>query len=225
MVQQNELPEDRIAIIYNGIDLGPYQYHDNHNTLKNELNIKDYVPLVGMVATMKFEIKGHRFFIEASKKVITKFPNVQFVLVGDGPLRKQFENMAEELGVKQNLHFLGKKHGIPHILSSLDISVLCSTSEGFSNVILESMAAGKPVVASNVGGSPEMVIDGQTGYLVPSADSDALAKAIMKLLNDPIKAKDMGVWGKRMVEEKFSIEKMVKSYEGIYQSLYAEAYP
>jgi len=224
MVQQNELPEERIEVIYNGIDLEPYQVHDNPKTLKNELNIKDDVSLVGMVATLKFEIKGHRFFIEASKKILEKFPNVEFVLVGDGPLRNYYENMAEELGVRQNLHFLGKRNDIPRILSSLDISVLCSTSEGFSNVILESLAAEKPVIATNVGGSPEMVIDERTGYLVPPADSDALAKAIINLLQDPKKARDMGEQGRRMVQEKFSIERMVKSYEHIYQSLYAESY-
>jgi len=224
MMQQKELPEEKIKVIYNGIDLAPYQVHDNPKTLKNELNIKDDVLLVGMVATLQFEIKGHRFFIEASKKILEKFPNVEFVLVGDGPLRNYYENMAEELGVRQNLHFLGKRNDIPRILSSLYISVLCSTSEGFSNVILESLAAGKPVIATNVGGSPEMVIDERTGYLVPPADSDALAKAIINLLQDPKKARDMGEQGRRMVQEKFSIEKMVRSYEDIYQSLYAESY-
>lgn len=222
MIQQKELPEERIEVIYNGIDLEPYQVHDNPKTLKNELNIKDDVFLVGMVATLKFEIKGHRFFVEASKKVLEKFPKVEFVLIGDGPLRNYFENMAEELGVRQNLHFLGKRNDIPRILSSLDISVLCSTSEGFSNVILESMAAGKPVVATDVGGSPEMVIDGLTGYLVPPADSDALAKAVMNLLEDPEKARDMGDEGRKLVQNKFTIGTMVKSYENLYKNLYTE---
>jgi glycosyltransferase involved in cell wall biosynthesis len=105
------------------------------------------------------------------------------------------------------------------IISSLDISVLSSTSEGLSNVILESMAAGKPVVATDVGGNSEMVMDGMTGYLIPPANSDAMANAIINLLKNSDKAKAMGSEGKKVVLAKFTVEAMVKCYENLYRSL------
>ena len=119
--------------------------------------------------------------------------------------------------------FLGKRNDVPAIISNLDVSVLSSTSEGLSNVILESMAAGKPVIATNVGGNPEMVVNGITGYFVPPADSSAMAGAITALLQEPDKAKAMGAAGKRLVEEKFSKKAMVERYENLYKSLIGDS--
>ena len=218
-LQKEGLPEGKVEVIYNGMDFSPYQKSYNGNALRKEIGIDNQTSLVGMIANFNFEIKGHQFFIEAANIVLKKVPNVQFILVGDGALRQRFENMAEELGIRQKIHFLGKRSDIPVILSSLNVSVLCSTNEGFSNVILESMAAGKPVVATKIGGSPEMVTNGVTGYLVPPADSYSLAKAIINLLNEPNKAEEMGKAGRKIAQEKFTTEAMVKNYEKLYQEL------
>lgn len=219
VIQKEKLSDDKVEVIYNGLDFSRYLEPSDGNHIRSELGIEKNVPIVGMIADINFEIKGHQFFIEASKRVLKEVPNVEFLLVGDGSLRQRFENLAEELGIRQKIHFLGKRGDIPVILSSLNVSVLCSTSEGFSNVILESMAAGKPVVATNVGGSPEMVIDGITGYLVLPSNSDALAEAIITLIQNPNKAMTMGVEGKKLVQEKFTVEAMVKSYERLYKDL------
>jgi glycosyltransferase involved in cell wall biosynthesis len=127
--------------------------------------------------------------------------------------------VARELNLNNNVYFLGKRTDVPTIISNLDVSVLSSINEGFSNVILESMAASKPVVATKVGGSPEMVTNGVTGYLVPPADSQSMANAIIKLLQNPDEAKTMGAAGRKIVQEKFTVEAMVKSYERLYVSL------
>jgi len=123
------------------------------------------------------------------------------------------------LGLREKIRFLGKRKDVPSIISKMDISVLSSTSEGLSNVILESMAAGKPVVVTNVGGSSEIVMDGVNGFLVPPADPPAMADAILNLLQNPEKAVQMGNAGKKLVQEKFSVDAMVRSYEKLYTEL------
>jgi glycosyltransferase involved in cell wall biosynthesis len=219
MTQQGSLPDGKIEVIYNGLDLSIYQKSHNDKVLRKELGVEDDVPLVGMIANFNFEIKGHRCFLEAAKGVMEKVRDVEFLLVGDGPLRNQYKEMAQNIGIKEKVHFLGERPDVPAILSHLAVSVLSSTSEGFSNVILESMAAGRPVIATKIGGSPEIVVDGVTGYLVPPGDSLAMAEAITELLQDPDKARAMGSAGRKVVKEKFTVETMVKKYEELYASL------
>jgi L-malate glycosyltransferase len=219
MIQQENLPSEKIEVIYNGIDFSGYQEALKDKSLRVELGIVDGTPLVGLIVNFNFEIKGHVYFLGAAKKILEKVPNVKFVLVGDGPLRHQYEEMASDLDVKKDVLFLGKRNDVPAIISNLDVSVQSSTSEGLSNVILESMAAGKPVIATNVGGSPEMVVNDITGYLVPPADSSAMAGAITALLQNPDKARAMGAAGRKVVQEKFTVETMVKKYEELYFSL------
>jgi glycosyltransferase involved in cell wall biosynthesis len=218
-IQQEHLPPEKIEVIYNGLDFSEYQESQNNGSLRRELGVENPTPLVGMIANFYFEIKGHRYFLEAAKKILEKIPKVKFLLIGDGPLRQQYEEMVRKLGMSQNILFLGNRTDVAAIISSLDISVLSSTSEGLSNVILESMAAGKPVVATDVGGNSEMVMDGMTGYLIPPANSDAMTNAILNLLENSDKAKAMGSEGKKVVLAKFTVEAMVKSYENLYRSL------
>jgi glycosyltransferase involved in cell wall biosynthesis len=222
VIEQEMLPDEKVEVIYNGLDFSRYLKPSDGNYLRGKLGIDNNVPIVGMIADINFEIKGHRHFLEAARIIVKTVPRVKFLLIGDGELRKGYEKMTQELGIEKNVFFLGKRSDIPIILSNFTVSVLCSTSEGLSNVILESMAAGKPVVATSVGGSPEMVVNGITGYLVPPADSDALARAIIILLRDEKKAKAMGEAGRRVAEIKFAVEKMVKSYERLYSSLISE---
>jgi glycosyltransferase involved in cell wall biosynthesis len=219
VVQQNNLASEKVEVIYNGLDLSGYQEPFDDKSFRRKLVIENGSPLGGMIANFNFEIKGHSYFLQATKSVLEKVPETEFLLVGEGPLRNRYEEMARKLGVKEKVHFLGKRSDIPAILSNLTVSVLSSTSEGLSNVILESMAAGKPVVATNVGGSKEMVADGVTGYLVPPADSQSMANAIINLLRNPEKAIAMGSAGREVVKERFTVETMVKKYEELYFSL------
>jgi glycosyltransferase involved in cell wall biosynthesis len=224
VIQRRNLPTQRVEVIYNGLEFSVYQKPSEHAPLRENLGVENGSPLIGMVANFNFKIKGHQYFLEAAKKVLEKMPNTEFLLVGDGPLRPQYEQMASELGVLRKVHFLGRRSDVPMIITNLDVSVLPSTSEGLSNVILESMAAGKPVIATNVGGNREIVQDGVTGYLVTPADSRALADRMLTLLQNPDRAKTFGLEGRKVVEEKFTVEAMVKKYEKLYMSLVEEHY-
>jgi glycosyltransferase involved in cell wall biosynthesis len=219
VIQQENLPPEKIEVIYNGLDLSEYRQTLKNESLREELGVVNGTLLVGLIANFNFEIKGHIYFLGAAKKILEKVPDAKFVLVGDGPLRPRYQEVARELNLNNNVYFLGKRTDVPTIISNLDVSVLSSINEGFSNVILESMAASKPVVATKVGGSPEMVTNGVTGYLVPPADSQSMANAIIKLLQNPDEAKTMGAAGRKIVQEKFTVEAMVKSYERLYVSL------
>lgn len=216
-------PADKIQVIYNALEDATLDGSRSSGPSRAELGLPADGRLVGMVANFNFEIKGHRHFIEAAAQVAGGRNNIRFILVGDGALRPGCEQQARDLGLGDRIHFLGKRGDVSSILAHLDISVLCSTSEGLSNVVMESMAVGKPVVATRVGGNPELVEDGVTGLVVPPADSAALADAVGVLLDDPAKAGAMGAAGRRVAEERFSVRAMVAAHENLYARLCFEA--
>jgi L-malate glycosyltransferase len=218
MINKGSIIKEKVDVIYNGIDFSRYKKTYDDKALRREIGLKDNVRLVGMVANFYHEIKGHQFFLEAAKIIQEKISDVEFVLVGDGFLIDQYREKAEIMGLNGKVHFLGKRGDVPAILSMFAVSVLCSTSEGLSNTILESMAAGKPVIATRVGGNPELVDDGVTGLLVPPSDSDSLAEAIIFLLQNPWKALNMGSAGRVVVGKKFTLNTMIERYENLYRS-------
>ncbi len=144
---------------------------------------------------------------------------VSGVFIGDGPLRTALQEQAQALGIAQRVHVLGRRDDVPALLSQLDIFVLTSRSEGMSNTILEAMATGLPVVATAVGGTPEMVLDGETGRLVPPDDPEALERALTPLLIDAAPRRRMGQQARRRVESRFSLPAMVQAYETLYEQL------
>ena len=221
-VNREGFPAGKIEVIYNALEESTIRNKSVPTPSRTDLGLPATGPLVGMVANFNFEIKGHSYFIEAAAKVAVKRSDVHFILVGDGALRSDCERQAQALGLGERIHFLGKRGDVSSILLHLDVSVLCSTSEGLSNVIMESMAAGKPVVATRVGGNPELVQDGLTGYVVPPADSVSLAEAILKLLDDPARAEDMGTAARQIAEERFSVKAMVGAHEKLYARLCLE---
>src|SRR5262249_7521178 len=159
---------------------------------------------VGMIARMNTWAKNHKLFLQAAARISANVPNVQFVLVGDGPLRVELEKEAASLGIAQQTLFLGDRRDIPAILASLDVSVLPSDSESLSNSIIESMAVGVPVVASNVGGNPELLGDGR-GLLVKLGSEQALADALTKILLDANLRADLGTKSRRFAADHFTI--------------------
>lgn len=215
-------PAGKIEVIYNALEDVTLECAASPGPSRSDLGLPAEGSLVGMVANFNFEIKGHRYFIEAAAQVARKRGDVRFILVGDGALRADCELQARELGLQERIHFLGKRGDVPAILAHLDVSVLCSTSEGLSNVIMESMTAGKPVVATRVGGNPELVQDGVTGLVVPPADSAALGEAIGALLDDPARAAAMGAAARQIAEERFSVRTMIGAHEKLYARLCLE---
>ncbi len=177
---------------------------------------------VGMIARMNDPSKNHAGFLRMAAKLVTKYPNVEFLLAGDGPLRAGIETEAASLGLAAKIRFLGDRRDISAVLASVDVSVLTSRTESLSNVILESMAAGVPVVAARVGGNPELVQDGVTGCLVPSGDDSAFAEAVGKLLDSSDVRFKFGKAGQSLAREKFSLHAITRQYEDLYFSVLDE---
>jgi L-malate glycosyltransferase len=156
-------------------------------------------------------------FLRAARRILQKNKNAHFVLAGEGELRENLENLAKELKIEENTHFTGRCETIPELLRVSYACVLTSFAEGFSNSILEYMAAGKAVVATDVGGAGEAVIEGETGFLVDSDDDAALAERLETLLEDEGKAARFGERGKAAVREKFSTEIQLRKTLNLYQ--------
>ena len=174
-------------------------------------------PIVLTVARLD-EQKGHRYLLEAAAQV----PEAQFVLAGDGPLRASLEAQARSLGVEDRVKFLGYRSDIADLLADCDMFVLPSLYEGLPLSILEAMSAGKPVIATHIGGTDEAVIAGETGLLVPPADSAALAAAIRSLLTDRPLAQRLATAGRARVAQEFSAAKMVQQVIAVYDELLAK---
>jgi glycosyltransferase involved in cell wall biosynthesis len=177
---------------------------------------------IAYVARMNDLVKNHRGFLRAAAKLAVRFPAVEFVLVGDGPLRPGLQELATSLGLGERACFLGERHDIAAILASIDVSVLFSASESMSNAVLESMAAGVPVIASRVGGNPEVIQDRATGLLVKQGDEEELVEALATLVNQPDLRIEYGQRGRRLAQEKFRIDRVAHQYEELYKSVLEE---
>ena len=171
---------------------------------------------IGLVARMNEKVKNHPALLRAAAVLIKENQNVEFVLAGDGPLRPEFEMMARDLGIASHVKFLGERRDIPAVLASLDISVLTSFSESLPNALMEAMAAGLPVVSTRVGGSPELVIHGETGFLVDSGDDAQLVEALRALIASQSLRKRFGSLGREVARAKFAVESVQKQYEDLY---------
>ena len=157
--------------------------------------------------------------LEAFAIVVRSAPETRLWIVGDGPLRGNLEDMTKRLGLEDRVVFWGMRSNVPAILRHATIGVNSSRNEGLANAIIECMAARLPVVATTVGGTPELVVDGETGLLVPPNDPRALAEALLALLRSPETARRLGAAGRRRVEEHFTVERMVTETEAVYEAL------
>ncbi len=171
------------------------------------------------VVHLGFELEA---LLDAVARVQERTPAIRLLLVGDGDLRGDLEAQARSLGLSETVTFAGHRTDVPKALAVFDVFVLPSLWEGMPNVVLEAMAAGLPVVATAVGGTPEVVVDGVTGFLVPPRDPDALAEAITRLLRDPDLRRKMGQAGQKRIEQHFSIEETVRQTEALYEALLRE---
>jgi L-malate glycosyltransferase len=207
---EDGLPSRKVVVIGNG--LPPEAFAEARPALPRISGLLR----VGMIARMNARYKNHSCFIRAAAQLAGKFPNLEFLLVGDGPLRPELEGEAEALGIRDQVLFLGDRQDITSILASLDVSVLTSTSESLSNVILESMAAGVPVVAHAVGGNSELVAQDR-GILVAQQEG-ALVSAIERLLRNAALRAELGRNGRQFVKMRFGLT----SVRDRYQALYAE---
>jgi len=175
---------------------------------------------VTMVARMNAHYKNHAGFLRIAAEVHKRLPEAEFILVGDGPLRLGIERQAAELGLGERAIFLGDRRDIPAILSSTDVAVLTSDSEGLSNVILEAMAAGVPVVAYAVGGNPE-IVRAERGALISAGNESEFATAICRLLSDASIRREQGHNARQFAEKNFGLDRVCRQYEDLYVNLLA----
>jgi L-malate glycosyltransferase len=215
---------EAIGVIRNGIDLSRFATLRDPGGLREAFGLAPGVPVVTAVSRL-YRFKGLEDFLEALGDVSRRFEQARFLIVGEGPSRADLEARAWRLGLGGRLTFTGLRQDIPEILSMSTVSVLPSLSEGLSNVLLESMAAGTPVVATRVGGTPEVIQDDVTGLLVPSSDPPALARAIGSLLEDPPLALRLGRMGRERVASHFSLERATRETEDLYLKLLAARRP
>ena len=205
----------RIRVVYNGVDPSPA----DANGLREELRIPDDAPLVVEVGRLA-DVKGQRELLEA----VADLPSARAVFVGDdlergGEYARELERHAAELGVSDRVVFAGQRDDAARVLAAADVLALPSWTEGLPLVVLEAMAQGRPVVATPVGGTPELVADGETGLLVPPRDPRALADALTRILRDPELRRRMGEAGRRRVEERFSAARMAQEVLAIYDEV------
>lgn len=199
--------------IYNGIDLEGFDAFITHSSIREEFNIDNNAVLLGCVGRIE-ELKGQEYLI----KVLRHTNNTKLILAGreDEAYLKRIKKICEELNVSDRVLFAGHRDDIPSFLKSIDILVFPTLTEAFSRVILEAMAAAKPVIATDTGGNSEAVIDGTTGYIVPTKDTAALAEKIDELINNKEKRGYMGMAGRKRVEEKYDIKNIARQIEEVY---------
>ena len=180
----------------------------------------DNIRFVTMVANLRHEVKNVPMLLRTAKRVTESHTNVHFVIAGEGELKADLTELANSLGVADKVHLIGRCTDVPALLSITSICVLTSFAEGFSNSILEYMAAGKTVVATNVGGAAEAIIEGETGFLVESDDDEAMAERLIELLNDETKMTRLGDCGKNVLSERFSSKtQLIRTIE-LYNDLF-----
>jgi glycosyltransferase involved in cell wall biosynthesis len=206
-----------IRRIYNGVDLSRYENQEPCCTLPEEYGMEPGSQIVGVVARLEPE-KGHPTLLEAWPAVLRSVPDAYLLIVGEGSRRDALEALARDLHIAHRVVFTGRRDDVPAVTAALDVAVLPSYREAQGLSILEALALSRPVVASDVGGIPEVITDGVTGLLVPPHDADALAAAIVRLLRDHPYADTLGRAGHDMVHDRFDIGTMV----GLVQQIYEE---
>lgn len=218
-VKTHGLDPKRIEVIYVGIDTERFS-PTKYESARPEFNIPEEAPVAGIVAMLRPE-KNHELLLRAARIIRDGGLDAYFLIVGDGPERKRLENCAQNLGIADYVRFAGSRPDVPRMLRSIDVSVLCSSNvvETFPQSLVESMAMELPVVSTNVGSVNEVIVEGETGYLVPEGDAQALAEKIAYLLQNPDLRRKMGVAGRRRVEEQFSRDIMTRHFEDMFERL------
>jgi glycosyltransferase involved in cell wall biosynthesis len=210
------LSADRVEVVYKGIDPLPFASRPElGERLRGELGIATGTPVVGFVGQV-IERKGIRDIVECIPRVLEAVPSATFLFVGEGRLTDFLRSRVRELGVERNVVYAGFRENVAEVMKAIDLLVLPSIVEGFGYVLVEAMAAGKPVVATHVSSIPEIVEHGRTGLLVDVHNPTQLAAAIVELLGDEVRRNSMGRAGRERVAERFTLDRMVDRVESIF---------
>lgn len=222
MLRKQGVRADKIVCIENGIDVERFNITVDISDEKAGLGIPDSAKVIGAVGRL-VEQKGHKYLIEAFKIIEDQFSNVRLMIVGDGPLEYTLKEQVKDLGLEGKVIFAGQREDIPYLLAAMDIFVLPSITEGLPLVLLEAMAAGKPVIASRISGIPEVIEDGVDGVLVEPANADVLASAIKNLLSDSSRSVRMAALANNKVNDKYTAKNMLKRYQALYERILSDS--
>lgn len=218
MIEIERIPPSRTLFIPNGVPASP---PPSGRDVRSELGIEGGVPVIGAVGLLRPQ-KAHHVLLHAAAALTGEWPDIQVLIVGDGPERANLERLVGELGLERTVRFTGLRSDVPDVLRALDVAVCCSDFEGSPLSVLEYMGAALPVVATEVGGLPDLIEPGVNGLLVPPRDSAALAAALAELLRDPQRARAMGERGRERRVAEFDISVFVGRLEDLYGELLQE---
>lgn len=213
-------PAEKVRVVRNGVDCLVFAPNARaREDVRRELALAPETPLIGIVAALRSE-KNHKMLVQSAAKLRQQFPEAHWLIVGDGPERKEIESLSKQLDIEDRLHLLGTRYDTPRLLAALDVFTLCSLNEASPVSILEALACCVPVVATDVGSVSESIVAGKTGLLVPSMDVDAMTTAIAELLSDQDRCREMGIAGRKLVLKSGSLESMVQGYQRLTTELY-----
>ncbi len=219
LVKKQRVNEKKVVTILNGIDIDRFHTIIDIKDKKKELGVSENSLVVGNVARLE-PIKDHLYLLDIFKRISRQLPEAILLIVGGGSQAKKLENKARELEIEKKVIFLGTRSDVPEIVKIFDVFVLTSKNEGLPLSLLEAMASSKAVIATNVGGNPEVVIQGVTGFLLPVDEPEQMSEIIISLLQDKKLLNQMGNAGLKRVKEIFNLEGMVQKYENIYDCLF-----
>jgi glycosyltransferase involved in cell wall biosynthesis len=223
-IRKGKLSPDKVITLYNGIDLSRFTRPDEAARLEKRkaLGLPPAAPLIITVAVLR-PAKGIQYSIEALPIILGNLPEVHYLVAGGGEYEDHLKGLAKKHGVTDRVIFAGVRNDIPDLLTVSDLFVLPTLDEALPTVLAEAMAAQIPIVASNVGGVPEMITDGSNGLLVPPAVPDRLADACLQLLQSPDRGKGMALTGREVVEQRFNVHQQAKSMSNLYRELLAKS--
>jgi len=210
------VPSEKIELVRSGLDLSVFSSANRRDELRSEFGVTADQHLIVYVGRLR-TVKGVDYGIRAFASALEQLPNIRMVLAGEGDQRNFLSSLVFELGISEQVEFLGVRNDVPELLNAADSVLMPSLTEGFPRTAIEAMAAGKPVIATNVGGTPEAVIDGETGILVPARDSDALASAIVRLVGDSDLQARLGAAGRERAAQNYSVDKYVSRLDEMYR--------
>jgi glycosyltransferase involved in cell wall biosynthesis len=212
------VPESKIEVVLPGLDLDAFGGTDQRSQVRAELGVEDSEHLVLFVGRLR-AVKGVEYGIRAFTKAFTRHPHLKLALAGEGDQRSYLESLSEELGIRDNVEFLGPRKDLAQVLSACDSVIMPSLTEGFPRVAIEAMASSKPVIATHVGGVPEAIIHNQSGILVPAKDIEAMADAIISVATNSELANRLGLAARKRTEQHFAASSYVARLDDMYTRL------
>ena len=217
VVERDNINENKLVLIYNGIDPSIYDIDNGlRSTMRASIAVRDDDIVIGMVANL-IPYKGHKDALAALQIVVESYPKLKMVFIGqDSGIKSELEMVASDRGISEQILFLGRRDDVPMLLSVCDIALVASHEEGFCNALLEAMATGLPVVATDVGGNAEALSAGELGILVPAKDPEKIAEALLLLLDDSVLRNKFGKLAREAVAIKYSIETLVDTHLRLY---------